>query len=517
MCEANLTIADPPTSSSCSSSSSSYDDDIQHETEEHIHALPTLVDGTVTTPFGDGQLISVRPGEPTLYKIQLEWGALLSTPTLPEQQEETNATMALNEAYEAYETMRLLNLQVELATHNVSFTPNDIETVCVTCLRQRYQQPEQRRRRRRRRHTEPCLFCASLVCPSHASRRPDGITVCTSCEEVLEQQPILLTNKDDLSDYTRRLVDLYDRGLLLLQYISKFTLPVAAQLEQRETRHHQWGAGSSSMGLVSGVLGVAAACTLWTPAGPPLLIASLVFGGTSTAVQTGSEVRQHYSAPNQMADRMLAIHDMVQSVVQVLEHMRMSTLVPWMEQTARGSTPPPNTSTALVASTAATSVAARWLVAESVGASRFLSRAGTAAARGVQLAQVAGGALSAVTIVWEARELTKTVTALREGNCAKKAERLRSVLRALDTLPTTDHVHQLCQLYGKVMEQEQLKQQQALEHEANQVLLQEVLAVLEAGLEGDRRVIREKLPLLERIHQFKQQQQQEAAKVDCVV
>jgi hypothetical protein len=43
------------------------------------------------------------------------------------------------------------------------------------------------------------------------------------------------------------------------------------------------------MGVLSGVLGVATAATILTPVGPPLLIASFLFGGSATAVQMSTE------------------------------------------------------------------------------------------------------------------------------------------------------------------------------------------------------------------------------------
>jgi hypothetical protein len=73
----------------------------------------------------------------------------------------------------------------------------------------------------------------------------------------------------------------------------------------RDTRDNLLG--SSSAGLISGVLGIAAAVTIITPAGPPLLIVSLLFGGSATAVSTGTEARNYYSEPNKLAGRIQAL------------------------------------------------------------------------------------------------------------------------------------------------------------------------------------------------------------------
>ena len=61
---------------------------------------------------------------------------------------------------------------------------------------------------------------------------------------------------------TERLCDLYGRALLLLQYTAQYMLETAQQLEAQTKQHNEIaGVGGSSVGLASGILGVAAACT----------------------------------------------------------------------------------------------------------------------------------------------------------------------------------------------------------------------------------------------------------------
>jgi hypothetical protein len=92
----------------------------------------------------------------------------------------------------------------------------------------------------------------------------------------------------------------------------------------RDTRDNLLG--SSSAGLISGVLGIAAAVTIITPAGPPLLIASLLFGGSATAVSTGTEARNYYSEPNKLAGRIQALHGMVHAILRVTGTLRDAML-----------------------------------------------------------------------------------------------------------------------------------------------------------------------------------------------
>ena len=73
---------------------------------------------------------------------------------------------------------------------------------------------------------------------------------------------------------------------------------------------------------MSGVLGIAAAASILTPAGPPLLIASLVFGGGATSVQMGNEAMNYFSEPNKLADRIIALHGMTLSILRVTSTLR---------------------------------------------------------------------------------------------------------------------------------------------------------------------------------------------------
>ena len=178
----------------------------------------------------------------------------------------------------------------------------------------------------------PCLICGNPVCRKHASQafRKEGINLCGQCETLfgldfvvdIMSAPSAKTRQQN----TDRLMDVYDRALLLLKYSAQYIDEVANALEESTRTSNRVGLGSSSAGIVSGVLGIVSAATLFTPAGPPLLIASLLFGGSATAVQTGTEVRMHLSQPNQLADRILALHGICHSILKVVGALRDAVL-----------------------------------------------------------------------------------------------------------------------------------------------------------------------------------------------
>ena len=91
--------------------------------------------------------------------------------------------------------------------------------------------------------------------------------MCMSCVEYLEYDFATARLPQELELHTRHIVDLYGRALLLLQYCSQFMLETAISLEATTKQHNEIGVGSCSAGLVSGVLGVAAASFIFTSPG----------------------------------------------------------------------------------------------------------------------------------------------------------------------------------------------------------------------------------------------------------
>ena len=327
----------------------------------------------------------------------------------------------------------------------------------------------------------PCLVCAAPTCPQHASAglRREGITLCLSCERFFELDFIIdcVSEPDPKKRamHIDHMVDLYDRCLLLLKYSAQYIDPVASVLEQNKTTQNKINVGSSGVGIVSGVLGVAAAATILTPAGPPLLIASLVFGGGATAVQTGTEAVNYFSEPNKLADRIIALHGMIHSLLRVTgtlrdamlrDHIRTDAYVAGGETnlSEQAQKAVENNKAAVLGAAnmgrgltlggaAGGTVAAEAGVVGARGATA-VSRAGTAAARTLRFARFAGGALSAAVLVMEANAIQSTLKSINAGNPCEKADAIRSIGKEFNEgqLPTTTDLDEECQAYLSALE-----------------------------------------------------------------
>jgi len=249
-------------------------------------------------------------------------------------------SMALNDAFLALETMRKANLDLELA----SMGKVD-HRCCTACLRAQWRKEEARaaagEKRRtwkhnfaRRRAALPCLVCAAPVCSNHSCPefRKDKVTICGECSPLFSVDFIFDIVFNDDKEHRRacidKVVDSYDRAVLIIKYSSQFIDDIAKALRDNTTRDNSVALGSSGIGLMSGITGAAAAAVhiaaaaaagaaILSPAGPPLFIASLIFGGTAAAASTSSEAVSYYSEPNQMASRLLALHELINSLLQV--------------------------------------------------------------------------------------------------------------------------------------------------------------------------------------------------------
>jgi hypothetical protein len=271
------------------------------------------------------------------------------------------------------------------------------------------------------------------------------------------------------------MIGLYDRCLMLLRYSAQFIDTVATVLEQKKEQQNKIGLGSSGAGLVSGVLGVAAAATILTPVGPPLLIASLVFGGSASAVQTGSDALNYFSEPNKLADRILSMHGMVHSLLRVTgtlrdammrDHIRIDAYAAKQESMTEQvqKTVEQNRVGVLAVSNVGRSItlgglewggAVAGAEASVVGArsATAFTRAGTAAARTMRFARFAGGALSAAVLVMEANAIQNTLKSIHAGNPCEKATAIRNIAKELEEgqLPTTASLDEECQAYLATM------------------------------------------------------------------
>lgn len=249
-------------------------------------------------------------------------------------------SMALNDAFMALEAMRKANLELELA----SMGKVD-HRICTQCLRAQWAKEERReaegRARRtwkhnfaRRRTAVPCLVCASPVCANHQCPNfaKDKVTICSDCAPLFGVDFIfdIVFNED--KNHRRacidKVIDSYDRATLIIKYSCQFIDDIATALRENTSRDNTVALGSSGIGLMSGITGAAAAAVhiaaaaaagaaILSPAGPPLFIASLIFGGTAAAASTSSEAVSYYSEPNQMANRLMALHELINSLLQV--------------------------------------------------------------------------------------------------------------------------------------------------------------------------------------------------------
>ena len=270
-------------------------------------------------------------------------------------------------------------------------------------------------------------------------------------------------------------------------------------METTTETQNKVGLGSSTTGVVSGVLGVAAAAAIFTPAGAPLLIASLLFGGSATAVQTGTEVRNFYSEPNQLADRMIALHGVLVSILNITgvlrdamlrDHIRSDHYDPPKRSDAfqkameknrvslLGGLAASRFSMAGVEMSRAVSVAETGAV--TTRNARFFSRTGTNLMRMARFARFAGGALSAAILVLEAKSMTNTIQEMQSGNPCEKADRLREMKEEIAGLPKTSELDKECETYLQAM----IDRQRALtEEEVTKILVEQSEAALKEAQE----------------------------------
>jgi hypothetical protein len=346
--------------------------------------------------------------------------------------------------------------------------------------------------KRTQANTSPCLICASPSCASCSSTsfRKEGITLCLKCERLFELD--FIVDCVSTSDATQRaerieyMVDCYDRCMLLLQYSKQFVENIASSLEDQMKKQDKIGLASSSVGILSGVLGIAAAASILTPAGPPLLIASLFFGGSATTVQSGTEALNYLSEPRKLADRIIALHGMSLSILRVTstlrdamlrDHIRTDvyevepaaitnqvkqtyeknktnivmgsnfgrslTMVGGLARAEAGAA----VGASSILATEMSAVGATTASAAGARGATALSRAGTAAARTVRFARFAGGALSAAVLVMEANAIHSTVNSIKEGSPCDKADTLRKVLEEIEEFPSTTDLDEECQAY----------------------------------------------------------------------
>ena len=356
----------------------------------------------------------------------------------------------------------------------------------------------------------PCLICGTPTCPKHgsASFRKENIIMCCTCEELfgLSYVTQILTCPDPKvrRQAIDKMMELYDRTILLLRFMTTVHLDdICTVLQNSTIRKNKVGIGSSSAGIVSGVLGIVSAATIFTPVGPPLLIASLVFGGSATAAQTGTQLRNSsmWSEPHRMADRIIALHGICWNILRVTGTLRDALLLDHLrtdlytvddnghgvqhimltgsshiatspiseyyrthqnEVLAKASNLGSIGTVGVVGFTAASMEigGAVTAVESGVVAARgatFFSRGGTAAAalNALQFARFAGGTLAAATLVFEAHNLKNTIRAIQSGNPCEKVETIKRIRDQIRDIPSTQSVDAECERYLQALTRRQ--------------------------------------------------------------
>jgi len=251
-------------------------------------------------------------------------------------------SMKLNDAFVALETMRHPNLEIELG-------PFD-RLRCVQCTAET---PAKDRPRpgsslsyRKSiglvknsifKH-KPCLMCGSTTCTKHVdpSFKKSKVMICTECSPLFSLDFVIQFVKlgqEHTEESARKqrhhikhMLDVYDRVLLMLEYTGTFIDEVATQLEQKIKKQDKVGVSANSAGVMSGVAGVAAAATFMTPAGPPLLIASLFFGAAAQTTSSTTKMVNYHSTPNKMAFKIISLYNLCKSILTVTTVLRDALL-----------------------------------------------------------------------------------------------------------------------------------------------------------------------------------------------
>lgn len=240
---------------------------------------------------------------------------------------------------------------------------------------------------------------------------------CVDCAKLFDTEylvtNILDRNEQDTEEQKKkinRILEVYDRVLLILKYSSQFINETVAALRKNSSRHNKIGLGSSTIGVAAGGLGVAAAATIMAPIGGHLLLASLLFGSGATFANAGSEAFNYRCEPRVMADRIMALYSIVNSISRipaVMDGMSEDLIDNKNNKHGLGQSKLHWTRTAMLG-----------------------------------LKTVTAGAISAVSIVTEAREMKLNIDKIRAKSPCEKATKLSEIQNEIDFLPSTEILSQ---------------------------------------------------------------------------
>ena len=250
---------------------------------------------------------------------------------------ETAKSMKLNDAFLSLEKMREANLEIEFG-HTID------SKRCVQCIRdlppnKRPSTPSPYRLlKARKKNHKPCLLCGNPTCSNHADKafKKSKVMICTDCSPLFSLdfvvECVAHNNTDDPEAIQKQhrqikhMIDVYDRVFIMLEYSAQFIDEIAEKLEQKTKKEDKIGVGCNASGVVSGMTGMAAAACFVTPAGPPLLIASLLFSGAAQMTSSGSRMVNYYSNTNKIAFKIISLYNLCKSVLTVTTVLRDALL-----------------------------------------------------------------------------------------------------------------------------------------------------------------------------------------------
>ncbi|GFH45250.1 hypothetical protein CTEN210_01724 [Chaetoceros tenuissimus] len=258
---------------------------------------------------------------------------------------ENAKSMKMNDAFVSLEKMRSANLEIEFG-HDIDHRK------CVQCIRElpphkrRPSTPSpfavkrlfQKTNNKLKKKPKPCLMCGCPTCANHADKafKKSKVIICTDCSPLFSLDFVIECvshkNNDDEEAMEKQkreikhMIDVYDRVRLMLEYSAQFIDEISDTLEKMTKKEDKIGLGANTSGVASGVAGIAAAACFVTPAGPPLLIASLLFSGASQLTSQGSKMVNYYSTPNKIAFKIISLYNVLKSVLTVTTVLRDALL-----------------------------------------------------------------------------------------------------------------------------------------------------------------------------------------------
>ncbi|KAL7504247.1 hypothetical protein ACHAXN_001931 [Cyclotella atomus] len=397
-----------------------------------------------------------------------------------------------------------------------------------------------------KRTPSTCLTCGHPTCHKHISNTfSNHIQICHQCAYLFELEFLVdviaqateeveaaadqdsndnkanhhkSSNNNTQSSCQHKInsmIDCYDRAKLLLTYTAQYAPDIASNLQSRTAKSNKIGVGANASGIVSGITGIVGAGALLCPpvaaAGVPILIASLIFGGTATAAHTGDYVGvKYWSEPNVLADKMVVLHGMCLSLLRVVEVLSYGlklksssssgsstenldqeedvneTKVLKDEKKYADGADNDNTVTqdtdnddnysitdkrqaltndiqSLLEKHGVNTTLGKQSISSATAISgsnvanrqtRFFGRITTTAAASFRFVPLAGGVLSAASLVVEANEIKATLSRMNEGNPCEKSERVLEIASEVERLPDAALIADECARVFREAEEE---------------------------------------------------------------